>query len=95
MHRTLTRRSLLTASVSLAAGVSLFPIAAISEEECGKDDQSGLRSSLNYVEKYSDPAKTCEGCTFFTAAKGTCGNCQILNGAVSPKGHCDSWAAKS
>jgi len=53
-----------------------------------------MRSSLNYVDTAPDPSKACSLCAFFQASAEGCGTCQLLNGPVNSKGHCDSWGAK-
>jgi hypothetical protein len=60
--------------------------------------EGSLRQASAYVEKAPDPAKTCAGCTFFTADPngGPCGTCQIfVGGPANAQGHCASWAAKT
>jgi hypothetical protein len=60
--------------------------------------EAGMRKSVHYVERSSDPAKMCKGCAFFTPADdgGACGKCQMFSGGpANADGHCDSWAGKS
>ena len=53
-----------------------------------------IRESLNYLEKSTDPAKTCAACGFFEVASDGCGKCMIFTAAANPNGYCDSWAPK-
>jgi hypothetical protein len=100
----ISRRNLLkNGALSLFFGVavaSLVGRAAAADKACADPDKldsgaTALRGSLNYVEAGTDPAKTCAACGFFAATAGGCGSCQIFNGPVNSKGHCDSWSAKS
>lgn len=57
--------------------------------------ERSLRESLRYVDVSNVPAQQCQGCAFFTGGEGGCGHCQMLSGAVSAKGYCTSWSAKT
>lgn len=96
----------LTASLATAAGSALTACSggqsgASARGGCADPDalspsENSLRTANHYVEKSADAAKTCAGCTFFTAATdgGPCGTCQIFTGGpANPQGYCDSWAA--
>lgn len=88
---------------AVAAGASL--LAA-----CGKGgggalsctDVAGLspadaatRTSLNYVDAATDPAKVCSGCVLYVAGQpNACGGCQVVKGPINPGGSCNSWAKK-
>ncbi len=59
------------------------------------DPAESLHMSLHYVEMAPDQTMSCMTCGFFSAdGENGCGTCKIFNGPTSPKGHCDSWAAK-
>ncbi len=104
-----SRRSFL----ALGLKVSAAGVAAAALNACGSKpaadtavcadvagltaSEQSLRASMKYVEKSPDPAKTCSGCSFFTAGEGAaaCGTCEMYTGGpANPGGHCDSWAAK-
>lgn len=93
-----SRRGLLRSSLQLTiagavAGVSARTFAA---DKCANSQMdAGLASSLHYTESAADATKSCSGCGFFTAGTSGCGSCMIFNAPVNPKGHCDSFAAKS
>lgn len=68
--------------------------------ECAADLEAGqlsLRESLNYVDAFDDPEKTCGACAFFTGeGNGACGSCELLSGGpVAKGGHCSSWSPKA
>jgi hypothetical protein len=102
MTKLISRRGLFqTAFPVAAAGVVLgssaraFAADAVCADPAKMDDgQKSLRTSLNYVEIFSDASKTCKDCGFFAATAGGCGTCQIFSGPANPNGHCDSWGAK-
>lgn len=57
--------------------------------------QKGMRRSLGFKLVSDDPKKHCGSCTFFSAAAGGCGKCQLLSGGAVGEGSvCDSWAQK-
>ncbi len=99
----------LTVSAAAAAGTALTscsggksqPASAgggCANPEDMSPSETSLREANHYVENSADAAKTCAACTFFTpGADGAgCGTCQIYTGGpANPKGHCDSWAAKT
>jgi hypothetical protein len=91
----LSRREAIERGILLVPAFALLPSLAKAAEACA-DPTDSLRSSLHYTEQYSDTTKTCSACGFFDADgdKG-CGTCKIFSGPANPKGHCDSWAAKS
>jgi hypothetical protein len=98
MKHSPTRRTILLtlSQVSLASALAT---AARGAELCADpktmdSGQQSLRTTLHYSEQSAEQAKTCSVCGFFQADK-TCGTCMIFNGPVNPKGHCDSWSAKT
>jgi hypothetical protein len=94
--RILTRRGMLVGGARLIPALGLVPLVARSAAAAAcADPADSLRSSLHYVEAFPDAQKTCSGCAFFTPDAGDCGNCKIFSGPANPKGHCDSWTAKS
>jgi hypothetical protein len=59
-------------------------------------DETKMRTeTLAYVEKSTDPAKTCKACALYkAAAEGQCGSCQLVKGPINPAGTCKSFAPK-
>ena len=107
----LSRRSFFRLGLTASAGVAAAAVlsscgakkeaagaaACASPETLSPSDQS-LRQANHYVEKSADAAKTCAGCSFYTAAAdgSSCGTCQIYTGGpANAGGYCDSWAAKA
>jgi hypothetical protein len=95
-----SRRNLLARSAGLVAFGGLLPFAAkAAGPACVDPDGSdkSLRDSLHYAEASPDKEKVCGICAFFEAGEkpDACGSCKIFNGPANPKGHCDSWSAKS
>jgi hypothetical protein len=90
-----TRREVVGRGLLVIPALALMPSVARAAGACA-DPTDSLRASLHYVEQFTDATKTCSACGFFDAgdAKG-CGSCKIFNGPANPKGHCDSWSAKS
>jgi hypothetical protein len=104
MMKLISRRKLLKRGIRVSltgmAVTSMARIAAAADKVCADpkqmdDGQTSMRKSLNYVEMSPDQSKTCSVCGFFQAGGDGCGTCMIFSGPVSPKGHCDSWSAKS
>ena len=58
--------------------------------------QRSIRTSLGFKMQYTDPAKKCGTCSFYTPGTGDCGKCQIFdNGPTTANSTCTSWAKKS
>jgi hypothetical protein len=100
MGRPLTRRVLLRRC-------ALLPLASLPLfQACSKNGSSGctdpallsrgeeqMRKTLEYVEVASVENQDCGHCQFFSAAdEQGCGHCEILDGSVSGRGYCTSWA---
>ena len=82
------------------AGMALVRASGAAAQACVKGDdltasQVSLRAALKYEDPSTEPAKVCAGCAFFTADADACGQCKLLNGPVSAKGRCSSWAARA
>lgn len=104
----LNRRSFFRMGLTAAsAGAGVLTLTACGKNQAGTDatacanpndmspSDTSLRQANAYVEKSADSAKTCGGCTFFTAATdgGACGTCQIFTGGPANRdGFCNSWA---
>ena len=93
------RRELLRTGLQLFSVATVIPLvsgAANAAGACVDPASQSLREALNYTDEAPDPAHPCKDCGFFTAAEGTpaCGHCEIFNGPVSPKGHCESFGAR-
>ncbi len=80
---------------------------ACSDPDLLSTGETHLRSTLEYIERAPDSGMQCSSCQFFNAKAGadgrvgsqvetaggaSCGYCEILNGAVSSRGYCSSWA---
>jgi hypothetical protein len=95
--KTPTRRTVLHRGLQ---ALSAFAVAALvtgragAAASCSDASSESLRASLNYKDTAPVPAQACSACVFFTAG-GKCGSCSIMSDKVDPKGHCDSWSAKS
>lgn len=90
----LVRLALLPAAAAFGAackgGLDCTDTSALSGAELTQ------RNNVAYVDKAADPEKTCDKCGLFQS-KGpeTCGGCTLIKGPVSPKGGCNSFAAKT
>jgi High potential iron-sulfur protein len=87
----------LTACGNATQGGASTTAGACADPEAMSPSDNSLRQANQYVEKSADAARTCAGCTFFTAAAdgGNCGTCQIFTGGpANAQGHCASWAAR-
>ena len=91
-RRAVLRRGLQALSALAAASLAIGRAGAAAS--CSDASSESLRASLNYKDIAPAPAQSCSACAFFTAG-GKCGNCSIMSDKVDPKGHCDSWSAKS
>jgi High potential iron-sulfur protein len=94
------RRDMLRRSVQIISAISLLPVTtarAKAGESCSDLSSESLRKSLHYADAAPNPEQSCSACGFFSPAtdKPSCGNCVIMSDHVNPKGHCDSWSAKS
>ncbi len=95
--KTPTRRTILRRGLQALSALAMAPLAierASAAASCSDASSESLRASLNYKDAAPVPAQSCSACAFFTAG-GKCGNCSIMSDKVDPKGHCDSWSAKS
>lgn len=77
------------------AGSAMAAEGLCADPKAMDSGQQSLRASLNYTEMASDQTKVCSACAFFQPASDGCGTCMIFSGPANPKGHCDSWSAKS
>lgn len=98
VKRAALRRLAACLVVAAASGTAVATAAGKESPVCAKPGALGAaekrqRELDNYTEKSPDPAKTCSGCSFFTAGAqaASCGKCALFNGPANPKGHCDDW----
>jgi len=93
----ISRRGVVAGAARLVPAVGVASLGAkVAFAAACADPEDSLRHSLNYAEASPDPQKTCSICAFFTPdSGGGCGQCKIFTGPANPKGHCDSWSAKS
>jgi High potential iron-sulfur protein len=95
MH--LQRRRFLIAGLQLPLlGVAVAARGACVDTEELSDSVASMRESLEYTDTAADPKQACNGCSFFKSEKpgASCGNCEVLGGPVSNKGHCVSWTKR-
>jgi len=93
----LPRRKALIRGLQILSAAAVIPLAARragAAEACVEPASESLRSALHYADPSPNAEQPCMKCGFFTPDKAPCGNCMIMTGPVSEKGHCDSWAAK-
>jgi uncharacterized paraquat-inducible protein A len=94
-----TRRMIVQLGMQFVTVCTLLPLMtskASAAGACTDAASENLRSSLHYTDVAPDPTQTCSRCAFFSKgdANDLCGKCTIMDGPVSPKGHCDSWSMK-
>jgi hypothetical protein len=106
MGSPLSRREYLAKSLLFGVGAAL----GLIHTACGSDrrkaftctDTTGLtpeelktREALAYVDRTTDPNKTCSNCQLFepAAEKQTCGGCTLVRGPFHPQGYCNSWVS--
>ena len=101
---TISRRDWLRdAALIGVAGLLPASLLACGKKELSCSDTSGLspaetslRTSLAYVDKSSDVAKTCSNCTLYKAGSPEqCGSCSLVKGKIHPGGYCNSWAKRA
>lgn len=84
-----SRRQVLKLSAIALASIPVVALAA-------KND--GLRKSMGYVDKATDPAKRCDLCLQWVpgADAKALGGCKIFAGdtEIAPGGTCNAWAKK-
>lgn len=101
----ISRRTVLVGACQIPVVTLTFLAGCVPKQatsRCVDPDQlsageSSLRASVKYTDSAPDPAQACGGCAYFRASAETaqCGECEILNGVVDVKGHCQSWSAKT
>lgn len=100
MHNSSSRRDVLV-RLALLPAAAAFGVACKGGLDCS--DTSALsgaeltqRNNQAYVDKATDPQKTCEKCSLYQS-KGpeTCGGCTLIKGPISPLGGCNAFAAKT
>lgn len=96
-----TRREAIHGGLLAIAGSALLACGKEKKEVSCMDtsglkpDEVAMRTSLAYVDRTPDPAKTCSNCQFFRpAAPDQCGGCTLLKGPIHPRGYCKSWVQK-
>ena len=102
MTKLISRRGLLhtTFTTAVAGAVIVSAGQASAQDKVCADPskmdsgQKSFRTSMNYVEVFTDPKQSCAQCGFFQPSGDGCGACAIFNGPANAKGHCDSWGAK-
>ena len=58
-------------------------------------DDVKTRQTLAYVDRSTDPEKTCEKCQqFVPVSSDACGTCKVMKGPIHPSGTCKSFSGK-
>jgi hypothetical protein len=91
-HRGLTRRLALRRGAALGLGATVLWLAArpaAAQAKLAKD-------AVKYVDKGDVPGKDCDDCMHYIApAKaGAPASCRLVEGAISPHGHCVAFTPK-
>ena len=91
-HR-LTRRQALRRSAALGVGATILwlaPTRAPAQAKLAKD-------AVKYVDQGDVPGKDCDDCSQFVPgpSAGAAGSCRIVDGAISPHGHCIAFTPKA
>ncbi len=90
LDKLMSRRTLLkgTAAVTCVALASAFAGKAFAEKT--------TKAAANYQDRPNED-KQCSNCNFFIPSKSPTadGTCQIVEGAISPKGYCTLYARKA
>lgn len=101
MQRTLTRRSLLRATLMplavlpLVQGCSKTATNRCVDPSLLSRGEEQMRKTREYVEISSLEDQHCSNCQFFKGSDGNeCGHCEILDGDVNASGYCTSWAGR-
>lgn len=98
----ISRRDALKRSLVVLAAIPVALEACKKDEALTCTNTAGLsaadvatRSTFNYVEHATDPAKKCSACQLFqAAAPGQCGGCTLVKGPVNPAGSCTAFVAR-
>jgi len=88
----ITRRCALRRSAALRLGTTIFWAAAPSARA-----QARLaKDAVQYVDPGSVPGKDCDDCMHYIAPAqaGGPGSCRIVEGLISPHGHCLAFTPK-
>ena len=92
MHR--PRRTVIVAFISLVAARAALAHTATSSAVPGK---KLLKADVHYVDRSPAEGRDCDDCRHFVAGRtaGAMGTCRIVEGPISPHGHCAAFAAAS
>ena len=74
-----------------------MPALASALSAAARADGTKSAQSAMHYQTTPNGGKQCSGCTFFLPAKDASanGNCQIVDGSISPTGYCIAFNAKS
>jgi hypothetical protein len=76
--------------ISLLAGVPLIA-GSTTVAAFAADDSGGTKAQYKYIAKPGPKGQVCSGCALFKAPS----SCQLVKGAISPKGYCIAYAPKA
>src|ERR1700743_1246030 len=97
MTEKISRRVAMRTGLQLACTCAALPLASsvrAATASCVEPASEALRGGLSYMDPAANPQVACGACAFFKLSKDPCGQCEIMSGAVSAKGHCESWAPR-
>jgi hypothetical protein len=85
-----SRRGLLRHGLGLGMGVLFIAVAGSARGEAKKISQGAVR----YVVNDKTPGETCSRCRYYTPALSSqeSGSCLMVEGPISPRGHCREFA---
>ena len=92
-RRTARRRDLLKGALGLGVGAAL--VGAVVRSEAAATVKLE-KSAMQYTDKGAVKDQDCDDCVQFVAGKTAAapGTCRIVEGPISPHGHCVAFAPK-
>jgi len=87
---------LLTRQRFLCSAIALPALAGLLTASAAADGSKASQASMHY-QPSPNGSMQCSGCKFFIAGKDpkSSGNCQLVEGSISPNGYCTGYTAKS
>jgi|GEM_PF-271168 len=88
-----TRRDALGRGLIAIAGIAL---AGVSARQARAQQPKLAQSAVQYVERYAVEGKDCDDCMHYIdgPTRNAPGTCKIVEGAISPHGHCIAFVPK-
>ena len=93
-HAGLSRRSLINSAIRALAGIA---IASLTVTKTSAAEAKLAKSAVQYEDVGKQKGADCDDCVQFVPGKtaNALGTCKIVEGEISPHGHCIAFTPKS